>query len=510
MSFFIGIKSCAKLYKLCSSISGNMSKLKGITVKKNDNFSEWYTQVVQKAELADIRYDVQGFIVHMPWATRITRKIYEYFEEAVEADSHEPMLLPTVIPEESLKKEQEHAGFMPEVFWVTEAGTQKLERKFALRPTGETQIYPMYSLWIRSHNDLPFKRYQSRITTFRNEMQTRPFLRGREFLFFETHDVFETHESAMEQIKKDMSMMTDVVQNKLFIPFVFLKRPQWDKFLGADNTFTSDTLNPDGKRVQISSTHDLGQNFAKPFNVKFTSRDGKEQYAYQTCFGPGIWRILASIIAIHGDDNGLVLPFELAPIQVVIIPILFSSKQNESKKIAAYCSTLRMQLQKSGYRVHFDARDHISPGEKYNIWELKGVPLRIEIGPREAASKTVTITRRTDRERIQTKAVIKEITKQSKVVDKHVREHAQHYFKNNTASASSLSDVKKILEQHRGFVLAPFCSTEKDGKLCADELKAETTAYICGTPLQEKKPKNSTCIVCKKPAQHIVYIAKSI
>src|SRR3989344_5787844 len=414
---------------------------KGITVKKSENFSDWFTQVVQKAELADIRYNVQGFIVHLPWAMKIARKMYQFFEDAVEADGHEPMLFPTVIAEENLKKEEEHAGFIPEVFWVTEAGSEKLERKLALRPTGETQIYPMYSLWVRSYNDLPFKRYQSRMTVFRNEMNTRPFMRGREFMFFETHDVFETHESAMEQIKKDMSMMTDVVQNKLFIPFVFLKRPQWDKFLGADNTFTSDTLNPDGRRVQISSTHDLGQNFAKPFNVKFTSRDGKEQYAYQTCFGPGIWRILASIIAIHGDDNGLVLPFELAPIQVVIIPILFSSKQNESKKIAAYCSTLRMQLQKSGYRVPFDARDQISPGEKYNIWELKGVPLRIEIGPREVKSKKVTITRRTDKQRVTTKEIVKEITKQSKIVDQHILKQAQNYFKNNTASASSLLEV---------------------------------------------------------------------
>ena len=487
-----------------------MPKLKGITVKKEDNFSEWYTQVVQKAELADIRYDVQGFIVHMPWATRIARSIYEYFEESVEADGHEPMLLPTVIPEESLKKEQEHAGFVPEVFWVTEAGTQKLERKFALRPTGETQIYPMYSLWIRSHNDLPFKRYQSRITVFRNEMQTRPFLRGREFMFFETHDVFETHGNAMSQIEKDMEIMTEVVQNQLLIPFVSLKRPQWDKFLGADNTFASDTLNPDGRRTQISSTHDLGQNFSKPFNVKFTDKDGKEQYAYQTCFGPGIWRILASIIAIHGDDTGLVLPFNIAPLQVVIIPIVFSSKQNESKKTAAYCTQLQKQLQKSGYRVHFDARSHISPGEKYNLWELKGVPLRIEIGPREAKSKTITITRRTDKKRITAKEIIKEITKQSKLVDKHIREQAQNYFKNSTKSASLLQEVKTILEQHRGFVLAPFCSTEKDGRPCAEKLKEETTAHVCGTPLQEKKPQNAKCIICQKPAKHIVYIAKSI
>ncbi|HLD33269.1 MAG TPA: proline--tRNA ligase [Candidatus Nanoarchaeia archaeon] len=487
---------------------------KGITIKKSENFSEWYTQVVQKAELADIRYNVQGFIVHMPWTMRIARKIYEYFEDAVEADGHEPMLFPTVIAEEHLKKEEEHAGFVPEVFWVTEAGSEKIERKLALRPTGETQIYPMYSLWVRSISDLPLKRYQSRITVFRNEMQTRPFMRGREFMFFETHDVFVNKEDSLAQIRRDMQIMHDVAEKKLLIPFIFLKRPKWDRFLGAEDTYTSDTLHPDGRRTQISSTHYLGTNFAKAFNVTFMDTDGKQKHGHQTCFGPGIWRIIAALISIHGDDKGLVLPMNIAPLQVVIIPIVFSDKLKEMKETIAYGHNVKEMLSdmSAGYRVQFDAREHMSPGEKYNIWEMKGVPLRIEIGPKEVEAKKVTIVRRTDRKKI-TVALAdlkKEIEAQSREIDTFIKNQAAAYFKDNTKNALTLVDVKKILKQHRGFVKAPWCSTDS-GKSCADKLKEETTAHVCGTLLEEEKPaKGAKCVVCGKTAGHVVYIATSI
>ncbi len=490
-------------------------KEKGITVKKIDDFSEWYTQVVHKAELADMRYNVQGFIVHLPWAMKIARRIYSYFEDEVELDGHEPILLPTVIPEENLKKEAEHAGFVPEVFWVTEAGSEKMERRLALRPTGETQIYQMYNLWVRSYSDLPFKRYQSRITVFRNEMTTRPFLRGREFMFFETHDVFATHEDAMAQIRKDMGMMDNVVRNKLMIPFVFFQRPQWDKFKGADNTFASDALNPDGRRVQISSTHDLGTNFAKAFDVKFMDTDGKEKLAHQTCFGPGIWRIIASLIAVHGDDQGLVLPFDAAPIQIVIVPITFTGKDADNRKVLEACEDLEADLKGLGYQVHLDDRDGMTPGEKYNIWEMKGVPLRLEIGPREAAAQTATVVRRTERKReqIETKKglLLKEIQTQASLLDMAIKSRAEAYFKEKTKDAGTLADLKKILEKHPGFVKVPYCSMTMDGQACAGKIKEETTAQVCGTLLNEEKPeKGMVCAACGKDAKHVTYVAKSV
>ncbi len=488
---------------------------KGITVKKSQDFSEWFTQVTQKAELADMRYGVQGFIVHMPWAVWIARKIYEYLEAEVEADAHQPVLFPTAIPEENLKREEEHAGFVPEVFWITHAGTEKLDRKLALRPTGETQIYPLYSLWIRSFKDLPFKRYQSRITVFRNEMQTRPFLRGREFMFFETHDAFASHEDAMKQIYKDMEIMTNVMNKKLLLPFIFFKRPQWDKFKGADDTYSSDTLQPDGKRTQISSTHDLGTNFAEAFNIKFTDKDGQEKFAHQTCFGPGIWRSIAALIAIHGDDQGLVLPFDVAPVQIAIVPIVFAGKEDESKTILEYCKKLEKTIKELNYRVHLDDRDNITPGEKYNIWELKGVPLRFEIGPREVAYKTVTIVRRTDKKKESietgTNTLQKEIKLQSQLSDKQIKQKAEEYFQHSTKPAETLDEIKHMIEKHRGFIKAPFCSMDWEGQECAEAIKAQTTAVVCGTPLEEEKPHgDARCAVCRKPAKHIAYIAKSI
>lgn len=486
----------------------------GITIKKSENFSEWYTQVVgeQGAQLADVRYGVQGFVVYREWGYALIRKIYELLEEEVEKDDHHQFLFPVAIPEENLKKEEEHAGFTPEVFWITKAGSEKLEKSLALRPTGETQIYPMYSLWIRSHNDLPYKGYQSRIMCYRNEMTTRPFIRGREFCFFETHDVFVTHKEALEQVKKDMQMMKRVAYDKLSIPFIFVKRPKWDTFLGADATYASDTMMPDGKRNQISSTHDLGHNFAKPFNITFIDKKEKKQYPYQTCWGPGIIRYVAALIAIHGDDKGLVLPSIIAPVTIAIIPIYFSGKKEVNDKIRKKCKELKEKIYELGYKVIFDDTEE-TPGFKYNKWELKGVPLRLEIGPKEVDANKATLVVRVDKKKTQIELgnLKDQIKAQLTHNDNEIRKRADAYFKDNTKQARTFDEVKKIIEDHRGFIKAPFCSVEKDGEECADTLKTETKgANVCGVLLENpEKPKNQKCIVCNKKAEHMVYIAKS-
>jgi len=487
-------------------------EIKGITVKKDEDFSEWYTQVIQKAELADVRFGIQGFIVHRPWGFWIIRKIYEYLEEEIEKYGHVPYLFPVAVKEENLTKESEHAGFIPEVFWVTEAGDRKIEEKFALRPTGEAQIYPVYSLWFRSHNDLPFKAYQSRHSVYRNEMTTRPFLRGREFLFFESHNVFNTHKEVEDQIKEDLNICEKVIRDKTKIPFLYFKRPQWDKFKGADNTYTPDTLMPDGKRNQLASTHDLGRNFSKAYNIKVLGKDKKEEYVWQTCFGPGIWRILAAIIGIHGDDKGLIIPFDMAPIQVVIIPILFADKK-VSESVVKKCKELETEIKESGYRVKFDDSEG-SPGFKYNKWELFGVPLRVEIGPKEVNEKIVSLASRTEQKKIKIKVadLKKEIINSSKKLDKDLQIRAEDYFKNRTRSTESLEELKKLVSLYRGFVKVPFCSVENDGAKCAEILKAETEGgNVCGTlyPKEETAKPNQKCVICGKKANHIVYIAKS-
>ncbi len=480
----------------------------GITVSKEENFSEWYTQVVAKTRLADIRYGIQGFIVHRDWGTRIIRNIYSLLEEEVERDGHDPVLFPIAIPEKFFEKEKEHVeGFAPEVFWVTKAGGKDLEEPFALRPTSETAFYSMYSLWIRSWKDLPFKKYQSRISVYRYESQTRPFFRGREFLFFETHCAFRTHEEALEQVKRDMEMLKKVVEEKLYIPFIFFKRPKWDKFAGAEDTYAADSLMPDGRVSQIGSTHDLAQKFSVPFNVKFKDEDMKDKYAWITCFGPGIWRIMAAIISIHGDDKGLILPKAVAPYHVVIVPIYFKGKEEivdeEAKKI-------KEELENAKIPVILDDNKEKTPGFKFNEWEMFGIPVRIEIGPRDIENGTVTIVRRADGEKLMVKReeLVEEVKRQIEKNDEKIKERSTRYHK--IYEAKTLEEVKELIPK-KGFIKAPFCSIDDDGEECAEKLQEMTALKVRGIPLdgEEKPGENDKCIICGRKATKIVYLAKS-
>src|SRR3989344_2745248 len=267
-------------------ITKHMSEELGITVKKDKDFSEWYTQVIQKAELGDLRYNVKGFIVFQPWSVLSMEKMYKYMEKVLQKKGHKPYWFPTVIPERNFKLESSHIeGFTPEVFWVTSHGNNDpIEEKLALRPTSETAFYQMFSLWIRSYRDLPFKTYQ-RAQVFRYETKaTRPFLRSREFHWIEAHCAHATKEDAMKQVYEDMNTTKEVLHDIYGLPFIFFERPSWDKFPGADRTFAADVLNPDGKVIQQPSTHMLSQDFAKAFNVSFKDKDGKDKLAWITCY----------------------------------------------------------------------------------------------------------------------------------------------------------------------------------------------------------------------------------
>ncbi len=480
----------------------------GITVSKEENFSEWFSQVVFKAELADIRYGLQGFVVHREWGMLILRRIYEMLEKKVEKDGHLPVLFPIAIPKHFFEKEKGHVeGFAPEVFWVTKAGDDDLAEPFALRPTSETAFYSMYSLWIRSWKDLPFKRYQSRICVYRYEHTTRPFLRGREFLFFETHDAFRTHEEALEQIKRDMHILKEVAEKKLFIPFIFFRRPKWDKFAGAEDTYAADTVMPDGKVSQIGSTHDLGQRFSKAFDVTFKDKDGKDKYAYITCFGPGIWRMMAALIAIHGDDKGLVLPSSVAPYHAVIIPIYFKGKEEIVDEVA---TSLKGKLESAGFRVILDDDKEKTAGYKFYKWELYGVPVRIEIGPKDVERNTVVLVRRADGDRVVVsqdeveKALKEQLLRNDEVIkERSARYHVIH-------EAKTLEEVKELAVKG-GFIKAPFCGMGEEAESCADRLQEMTTLKVRGVPLdsEEKPSEDDRCIICGKKAKVIVYLAKA-
>jgi len=488
-------------------------KKKTSEIPEKSNFSEWFTYICspQGGGLADTRYGIGGLMVHLPATMRMVRKVYQILEDHVEARDHEPVLFPTMIKEANLMVEKEHAGFTPEVFWVETAGDKQLEERLALRPTGETQIYPMFSLWLNSYNQLPFKIYQSRHTVFRNEMSTRPFLRGREFLFFETHNCYETHDDVMKEIAQDKITMDQVIRDRLFIPYLFLQRPQWDKFKGAENTYVADTIMPDGKRNQISSTHDLGQRFSKAYDIKVLNSEKQEEYVHQSCFGPGIWRILAAMIGIHGDDRGLILPFEIAPAQVVVVPIF---KTANKEKVLSNAQALVDQLKEAGFRTQLDDRDK-SPGFRYADSELKGAPLRIEFGERDIDSQGAMIKRRNGDEKIKVslEGLIDELQAQAKLHDEAIQQASQEYFQDKVNQASTLEEAIQYLDNQGGFVLVPFIGTGMDAEEHAKTLQTQSGgAYVCGTNFGEDETEGvegHNCIITGEPAKAWVYIARS-
>jgi len=474
-------------------------------IDKQGNFSEWFTEIVKRAELADLRYNVKGFLVFQPWSVLSMEKMYHFLETVLQRKGHKPYWFPTVIPEKNFRIESSHVkGFTPEVFWITKGGGEELEEKLALRPTSETAFYQMFSLWIRSYKDLPFKTYQ-RANVFRCETKaTRPFLRSREFYWIETHCAHASEKDAMEQVKDDMNTTKEVLHDIFCLPFIFFERPEWDKFPGAKRTFAADVLNPDGKMVQQPSTHLLNPEFAKGFDVKFKDKDEKEKYCFITCYGPAISRIFASVIIVHGDNKGLIFPWNIAPVQIVITPI------SNDEKLIKKAGELKSELENNNIAVDIDKSER-SPGEKFYFWEMKGVPLRIELGKKEIESKELTIFRRDKgtKEKINEKDLIKYIEKISKEYDKTLINRANNLFQERIEDVSSMKELKSIIENEK-IARAGFCSVEKDGEKCAEVVEKETGAKVRGRKIELEAPsgKTSKCVICGKKAKEVVYIAK--
>ncbi|MHC1571137.1 MAG: proline--tRNA ligase, partial [Methermicoccaceae archaeon] len=349
-------------------------------------FSEWYNELLWRTEIMDVRYPVKGLYVWQPFGFSIRKWVLSILKGLLDAD-HEEVLFPLLIPEHEFMKEAEHIkGFEDEVYWVTHGGSTPLDVPLALRPTSETAIYPMFSLWVRSHADLPLRIYQV-VNTFRYETRhTRPLIRLREITSFkEAHTVHTTWEDAAEQVERAVELYRQFYR-ALCIPVVVSKRPEWDKFPGADYTLALDVLMPDGKTLQVGTAHHLGTNFSKTFEICYEDENGEQQYANQTCYGISE-RCIAALISLHGDDRGLVLPPSVAPVQVVIVPIVFKGREDvleQARKIAARLSSYRVRLDDS------DAR----PGAKFYYWEMRGVPLRVEIGPKDVDKGQVMVITR--------------------------------------------------------------------------------------------------------------------
>nr|MBA4404951.1 proline--tRNA ligase [Nanoarchaeum sp.] len=469
--------------------------------KKSEDFGEWYLEVIEKAEVMDMRYGIKGFQVFMPLGALALRQIIRMFEEELEKTGHKPVIFPTVIPESSLKREAEHIkGFSTEVFWITNAGKNKLEEKYCLRPTSETAFYPLYSIWIRSHVQLPLKLYQVG-SMFRYETKmTKPLIRTREFIFIETHTAQKTFENAENQVKED-KMIFEKILNNLGIKVLVLRRPQWDKFPGAEDTYAFETVMSDGKIMQVGTTHNLGEKFAKVFNIKYLDKDKKKKYVNQTCFGPGISRILGTVIALHGDNKGIIFPPIVAPIEIVIVPIY---TKNTKTKVLEKCGEILGKLEEKGFRVHLDDREQYTPGFKFHEWELKGVPLRIEIGPKDIENNKITVVRRDFLERVTIdedkleEFILETLDSIAFQLEKRANELML------IQDAKNYKDLKEKLK-NGGFIRIPFCMREK----CAEKLKNETGAEIRGTLFGKTEKAEGNCAICGEKTKEMAYVAKT-
>jgi len=473
-------------------------------ISKTGNFSEWYSEILARAEVTDIRYGVKGFVVIRPWGAEIMEKMYRIYESALRRTGHSPSFFPTVIPKENFMKEAGHVeGFTPEVFWLEDV---KGDDKLALRPTSETAMYQMYSKWIRSYRDLPLKMYQ-RGNVFRYETKaTRPLIRSREFYWIEAHNCFATKKEAEAQVREDISMTESIMHSIFGVAFLPMKRPEWDKFPGADYTVGSDCILPDGKVIQQPSTHMLGTHFSKAFDVKYMDEKEKEKFVYQTCYGPAVSRIMASVISTHGDDKGLILPFVLAPVQVVIVPM---HNKDSQKKIDAVVTEINQEFFDEHTESFVDDSDK-RPGEKFFYWEMKGVPFRIEIGSRELEKGEVSVFIRDTKEKVLIKLenIVEEIKNLGAEYDVRLRERADKSFEGKIIRCKTKTEIKKSLDSGK-IAQFNFCSVEKSGQKCAEFIEKDLSARVMGTRADMDEKATGKCLFCGSAAKEVVYAGKS-
>jgi prolyl-tRNA synthetase len=476
-------------------------------IDKEKDFNRWFSEVLKAAELIDGRYNIKGFVVHMPYATITEKIIYDMYEKELEKKGHKPTFFPSLIPASCLKIEEEHVeGFAPNVFWITEGGSSRFEEKLALRPTSEIVMYPMYAQWVRSWRDLPLKIYQS-CQVWRHETKaTKPLLRDREFYWIEAHNVFATREEAEAQVLEDMVIAKKVLYEELAIPFFFFRRPEWDKFHGAEYTFGSDALMPNGEAIQLPSTHFLAQRFSKAFGIKYLDKEENEKFAWQTCYGPGISRIYAALISIHGDSKGLILPFKVAPVQVVIVPIPSKGKEDA---IAEKCEELASRLKALDLRTVYDDSD-TTPGFKFNHWELRGASVRIEVGAAEVEGGQLTMCRRDtgQREKVKESDLESFMNEVGAKILANLREKADRNLKEKISEEKDLEGVENALH-NGGLIRVMFCSRDKDGEECAEVVKEKTGGEVRGNIHGKKEEARGECIVCGKPAKEVLYVAVS-
>jgi len=470
--------------------------------KWSEDFGEWFRDVLINAGIMDYRYPIKGSGVWMPYGFKIRRNVLQILRDLLDNTGHDETLFPLLIPETSLAQESAHVkSFEGECFWVTHGGFEPLKVRYALRPTSETVIAPMLKLWIRSHADLPLKLYQV-VNVFRYETKaTRPILRMREVSTFkEAHTCHATFEEAEEQVNAAVELYKRFF-DEVGVPYVVSRRPEWDKFAGALYTIAFDMLCPDGRTLQIGTVHNLGQNFAKAFNITYETKDGRQEHIWTTSYGIS-GRGIAAVLIIHGDDNGIVLPPKIAPIQVAVVPVPYKGKEEQVNQA---CADVAAKLKDAGFRVELDLRGDLTPGNKFYYWELRGVPIRIEIGPRDLANGVVTIVRR-DTLKKQTwkmEEVASAVQTFAEEMTDDLKANASEWMREHIYSVDSLSEAKRLLEKKAGIVEVPWCGKDE----CGHSLEEMVEARLLGFPEDTTEKVDGKCLVCGEKAVNVVRVA---
>ena len=479
-----------------------MTKEVGITVKKSVDFSDWYTQCVIKSGIADYSPG-KGFIILRPYGYAIWENIKEILDDQFKNTGHKNGFLPVLIPESLLTVEKNHfEGFMPEVYWVTKSGNNDLGEKLAVRPTSETLAYSMFSKWISSYRDLPLK-LNFWNSALRAEIKsTKPLIRNSEFLWQEGHTAHSNEKEASDEVRMILDLYKMLIEEYLAIPTVSGLKTDKEKFVGANYTTCLESLMPDGKALQMATSHNLAQNFSKPFEIKFLDKDSAEHLVWQTSWGIS-WRVIGALIMVHGDDKGLILPPKISPTQVIIVPI-YKDESKEIVKQKAY--ELENKLKDSNIRAYTDDRDEFTSGWKFNEWEMKGVPLRVNIGVRDIREEQVELIRRDTKERfyVKEKDLVNETLSILENIQSNLYHLAKNYLVTNTRNATHLDELLSMLDSSGGFVACSWCGKRE----CEDLVKEKTTADIRIIPFNTKK-NISSCIACGKEGTTEVYFARA-
>jgi prolyl-tRNA synthetase len=468
---------------------------KSIGISKYENFSDWYHEVIREADIADIRYPVKGMIVWRPYGLKALRLTQRILVELLEKTGHEEAYFPALIPETIFSREKDFlAGFSGESFVVEGTGTKRFNERLYLRPTSETVMYYMWSMWIKGRKDLPLKMYQV-VNVFRYETKmTHPLLRVREIMgFIEAHTAHATREEADQQIAEGIKIYKNFF-DRLQLSYFIVKTPPWDTFAGAEYNYDFITVMPDGKGLELGSVINLGQKFAKAFDIKFMDTDGSVKYIYQTCYGVSE-RVLGAIIGVHGDEKGLFFPPEVAPIQVVIVPIA----RREESDIVEYAEKVEKILEEKEIRAFLDKDPEHTPGWKYYYWEMKGVPTRLEIGKRELEAGTVTIARRDGAPKITVKvdALLEALVAAWNNINSALRARALDHLKRLTLFADKCEPV-----EFKGLIIAPWDGSREEAELLEKNFGKSVLGEIAESPIPLPQPSQYTTCSGKKAEKY--------